>query len=536
MNQTDEKKALNKNIDKIYRQGNIQKAIELCQYEIAKDPANPFNADLHSKLGDLYLEWHLDIYQAKQYIDEAITQYQRALEACMESSELYCKLGRAFYYKNEIDKAINYFNLALEKNNKNANAYYMLAECYSKKYDFQPAFDYVQKAIKTCPLHSSRAHLLYFILLKISTKKCLNKTLLCLKELLLSFVTIPFDKNVLNSINKFFSYYKILPELFTGALCIHKKDVNRAIEIYQSALEKAPGFVLLYCILGEIYRSVGRYSDAVCEFKMAIWLDTLNVTAYRSLCGTYEEQGDYDNAMDIYKKLIKIQPFVAEYYSNLASLFYIKENTNEAIACYQNAITLNPNAQWTSIIAQTLGYVYQNNQQNIDAAIASYQNAYILTPNDIDIYINLGSAFYDKSEYENALLVYKKALELQPDNAKIHCNLGYLYWGCGVLEEAIKYYELAIKYDPSYDIAYNNLGVIYLDDLGRVQKAIELFTQAIHYNPNYALAYYNLARSTAITGDNIEAAKLYQIAYDLNKISNELDPQEVLNKIQDLFQ
>ena len=96
-------------------------------------------------------------------------------------------------------------------------------------------------------------------------------------------------------------------------------------------------------------------------------------------------------------------------------------------------------------------------------------------------------------------------------------------------------YELAIEYDNNYDIAYNNLGVIYLDDLGRVQKAIELFKKSIECNPNYALAHFNLARAITITGDKIEAAKLYQIAQDINKVTNEMDPQEIIDKINALF-
>ena len=94
---------------------------------------------------------------------------------------------------------------------------------------------------------------------------------------------------------------------------------------------------------------------------------------------------------------------------------------------------------------------------------------------------------------------------------------------------------MSIKYDATYDIAYNNLGVIYLDDLGRVQQAAELFEKAINFNPNYALAHYNLGRSVAIKGDKVEAAKLYQIAMDLNNVTNELDPQEIVDKIQGLF-
>ena len=111
-----------------------------------------------------------------------------------------------------------------------------------------------------------------------------------------------------------------------------------------------------------------------------------------------------------------------------------------------------------------------------------------------------------------------------------------MYWGKGDTDEAIKSYELAIKYNDKYDIAYNNLGVIYLDDLGRVQKSIELFKKSIECNPNYALAHFNLARAITIVGDKIEAAKLYQVAQDINKVTNEIDPQDITNKINNLFE
>ena len=114
--------------------------------------------------------------------------------------------------------------------------------------------------------------------------------------------------------------------------------------------------------------------------------------------------------------------------------------------------------------------------------------------------------------------------------------MGFLYWGKGNTEEAIKSYELAIKYNPAYEIAYNNLGAIYLDDLGMVNKAIDCFKKAVESNPNYALAHFNLARSISIIGDKVEAAKLYQTAQDINKITQEIDPRDIADKISQLFE
>ena len=201
-------------------------------------------------------------------------------------------------------------------------------------------------------------------------------------------------------------------------------------------------------------------------------------------------------------------------HSNIANLYFMKGEYEQAVSHYQSAVTLNPKQDWTSIVAQTLGYVQQKcYKKYCMLSIEAFQSAYLLTPKELDIYISLGSAFYDKEDYKNALIIYRRALELEPNNAKIHCNLGYLYWGMGELSEAIKEYELSIKYDVGYAIAHNNLGVIYLDDLAHIQKATECFKAAIEANPNYALAYYNLARSLSIKGEKVEAAKFFQIAY-----------------------
>ncbi len=523
---------LEKKINKEYKTGNVKTAIELCQIGLQEDPTN---ADLHLRLGDLFLAWHLDIYNSCQYIDEAITEYQRALESYIDSPEIYFKIGQAHFYKGDLDKAINYLDMAISKDKKYAKAYLLLAETYTKNARFLEASINAKKAVKYAPFRGSCAHFLLSNLYKVSSDRSFRNAFMSVWENILSILTLPFDGLALSNVGKSIRYLKFFPTLFYGFWLVRCSKFLEAVDIYTEAIEKAPGFIPLYCVLGDIYRSLGRFDDAITEYKMAIWLDSLNIPAYRSLCQAYEELGDYDSAIEVYQKLIQIMPNMPDVHANLANILYVKGDIDGAISHYQTAVTLNPKKQWTSVINQTLGFVYQEAKNDIDAAIGAYHSAYLLTPQDLDIYVNLGSAFYDKEDTDNALAVYRNALDLDPKNANIHCNLGFLYWGKGNLDEAIKEYNLAIEYNPEYAIAYNNLGVIYLDDLGRVKQALELFKKSVECNANYALAHFNLARAVSITGDKIEAAKLYQIAQDINKITNEMNPDEIMDKLNSLF-
>ena len=525
-------KSLDKKIQKEIRTGNVKSAIEICKNTLQKDPTN---ADLHLRLGDLYMQWHLDIYSSCQYVDEAITEYQIALESYIDSALIYYKIGKAQFYKGDLDKAINYLETAVKKDEKVSKAYYLLAQTYVKKARFIDAEINAKKAIKYDPLRSSSSHYLLHDIYSVSSFRVFKNKIKSSMELLLSFITMPFDSESIKNVKRHFTYIKFLPDFLKGYIQLQTSGLEKAVETYSNAIDKAPGFVPLYCLLGDIYSALGQYEDAITEYKMAIWLDCLNIPAYRHLCKAYEDMGDYDNAVETYNKLIQIMPDMPEFHANLANILYVKGDVDGAVSHFQTAVTLNPNKQWTSVINQTLGFVFQEGKEDINAAITSYQSAYLLTPEDIDIYVNLGSAFYDKEDYENALTVYRNALDLDPQNAKIHCNLGFLYWGKGDLDEAMREYKYAIEYDNSYSIAYNNLGVIYLDDLGRVQEAIEMFEKAVECNPNYALAHFNLARSIALTGDKIQAAKLYQVSQDVNNITHEIDPQDIADKINGLF-
>ncbi len=525
-----EKKA-EKEINKLIRKSNVQKAIEECEKFVL---SNPDNARMRIRLGDLYMDWHLDIKQVKQYVDEAITQYQIASESLGDNGEIYYKIGFALYYKGELDKAMNYFNLAITNGANKAQCYYMLANCYKKKDRYADALIETEKALKHAVFNASRIHWLRHRLLRVLYFSDRKTKFQSIAEAILSYLTLPFDPEARKDVRKKISYISVFPELFKAGVYFQMKEIDKAIEIYKQAIEKMPGFTALYCLMGSVYRSIGQQEEAIIEYGMAKLIDPLCTSAYAGLAQAYEEMQDYDSAINTYLKFIAMHPNNAVLHTQVANLYFMKQDAESAISHYQTALVLNNHPQACDV-AQTLGYTQQTITKNVEAAVSSFQVASILRPKDIDVYMCLGSAFYDLEDFDNSLVVYRRALELEPENAKIHCNLGYLYWGMENITEAIKEYELSIKYDPEYEITYNNLGVIYLDDLAHIDKAKDCFEKAIELNPNYALAYYNLARTLSIKGEKIEAAKYYQDALNINSITDEIDPQEIQDRLNNLF-
>ena len=193
---TNEIDKLKSDIEKNYKKGNIQKTIELCQSALMQAPTD---ADLHIRLGDLYLEWHLDIYQARQYIDEAITEYQRALETHINSGKVYFKIAKAQFHKNDLEKAINYYKLAIEHNFNVAESNYMLACCFMKKALFVDALEYARNAIKLKKYSNARAHFLIYRILKLTASKANSNFWQIKKEFLLSLITlgiVAYDKYI----------------------------------------------------------------------------------------------------------------------------------------------------------------------------------------------------------------------------------------------------------------------------------------------------------------------------------------------------
>ena len=68
------------------------------------------------------------------------------------------------------------------------------------------------------------------------------------------------------------------------------------------------------------------------------------------------------------------------------------------------------------------------------------------------------------------------------------------------------------------------------------EEALEYFEAAIGLNPNYTLAYFNAGRASQQMGFTNDAAHYYQMAIDLNKLTEELEEEDIRSRLHSLFE
>ena len=105
--------------------------------------------------------------------------------------------------------------------------------------------------------------------------------------------------------------------------------------------------------------------------------------------------------------------------------------------------------------------------------------------------LEVGSAYFIKGEYENAIPPYRRALEqekvkqtLQRDLWRVLIdNLGMAYGITGDLKKAKETFEYGLSKDPKYPMFHYNMACTY-GEMDNMDKAIEYLRNAFEYREN----------------------------------------------------
>ena len=141
----------------------------------------------------------------------------------------------------------------------------------------------------------------------------------------------------------------------------------------------------------------------------------------------------------------------------------------------------------------SLGIVYKKRGEH-DKAIELFEKSMSLGKAYPEIFLHLGDIYFDRKDYNKAIVYLEAALEI--DFSKkvrlgILNKLGRTYGKLGENEKAVEAFEEAIRLYPDATVPYNNLGVLYVRT-GQIDKAIDIFEQALKIRESKDI-YYNLA-------------------------------------------
>jgi len=146
---------------------------------------------------------------------------------------------------------------------------------------------------------------------------------------------------------------------------------------------------------------------------------------------------------------------------------------------YQDALNMFDKAKGCSkdeMILNDIGSVYVL-LGNPNEAIKCFQKAISINPDSLEAYLRLSEVNMALENTDLAIKYAKKALSLDPGSARAYMCLGGAYFVLGKKNDALVYYKRALQNNPNFAEAYLGLGLAYAD-MGDVKQAIDNINKA----------------------------------------------------------
>ncbi|MGA8035641.1 MAG: protein kinase [Candidatus Acidiferrales bacterium] len=191
----------------------------------------------------------------------------------------------------------------------------------------------------------------------------------------------------------------------------------KAIEYFEQAAGKDPGYALAYAGLADCYVLLG-------------WNSYL------------APKQAFPKGKEAALKALRLDPDLAEAHTSLAAVLWLYDwNWSEAQAEFDRSLALNPSYptanHWRSEAIMTMGHS--------EAAIAGMKKSHALDPLSLIINSAIGWAYYMARRYDQAREQLLQSVELDPNYPVPYWVLGRLYRATGDYESAVAEGEKSAK-------------------------------------------------------------------------------------------
>ena len=286
-----------------------------------------------------------------------------------------------------------------------------------------------------------------------------------------------------------------------GTIWHKKRNLDKAIEEYQMAINIDSTFATAYYNLGLALREQRQFDRAIIAFQSAIWIDPDSADAYAGLGNVLKAQGRHQEgdaekarALEKNRAAVRESPDDAIARQSYGSALLGQGRPIDAIAEFRAAIGLNPDSMAAHY---ELGKALRD-RGLLDEAIKELSIAISLDEGrhaggyrNADAHYHLGLALIankedKKAEYEFriAIAAYGKAIERDGEDASAYKDRGNVRLEIHDFDGAIEDYSNAIRVDPDFAAVYNDLCYLRATHDRELNEAVSNCTKSLDLIPN----------------------------------------------------
>jgi tetratricopeptide (TPR) repeat protein len=347
--------------------------------------------------------------------------------------------------------------------------------------------------------------------------------------------------------------YEDLIELFPG----QKSYYDSALEMYMEAGEFSKALKILDNIEDltgpniqinfrrfQIHAYAGNREKALEQLKLLVEKNPDDVRFLEILANTYRQGADYDDAYEVYYRILEMQPTHAS--AQLALLnYYLRQNNREKVHEFTLEIIENPEIEADQKI-QVHYEVFLSRglpEGESDIALELAGELAGKYPESGAANALYGDVYYQLDDLKNAEKYYLKSLEVEKSVLPVWQNLFFIYLELGdfaalrditdeageyfpnqgeifffngIAQRELSYYQKAIHaFETALNLVFDNevfRSEIYVQladawyQKKEYRKADNSFEKALELNPDNSVALNNYSYYLAMRNENLEKA------------------------------
>jgi len=408
----------------------------------------------------------------KMYNQEAIENFEKAVDLDSFFVEAYDELARQYYTINENEKALKIIEkvkLLSSKLTEERMVTIIALEAYIK-HDWDLAINYYKRLIKIDPQNIG-AHL--------------------------SLGMIYYQKKVMydEGISEFKKVLKLDPLGIThfsswtynvlGWAYLRKGEFEKAHVAFKKYVALLPNQSYPLDCLGDFYLLVGNYDKAIINLQQSLELDPEYSLTSKLIGETYLAKGMYSKALISYEKYLAMtessaQKAEAHYY--LGKLHYLKGDYENSISECQYAFELNPDlieAHWIFGLTLIRKKIFDNAESEVSTIKGLIEKTNVEELKKYYYHLK-GELSLSKGHHKQAIDYFNKAANIESLDRQFFINAsGEAYFKVGELDKAAKKLESVIRINPNHAQSHYLLGLVY-QKRGEQEKAKEHFQKFIN--------------------------------------------------------